>query len=291
LLDSLLQEFQWTIQCKMVEMRQLGSVVQVLVFLSTFSLQAVQGDCDEAKTNGAYFACRDNFMEGSACNIITNIIVNCSSVLSTCRSEPEIKDINVDLIKANIAQNKSLEGCPIVEEYRAEGLLGSKRKNCTAEETTHMKRSFNNCSYGIAGTIENLQQNLSLPTINQIVCNAVENVTAQCKELLNRCDKLTDKEQIYTAQLENVKTFIQDKVGVSDEVSVMDLCKISTKVTTGVEVINDVVNSAKKIKEALVDGDESASQQHQIGVETSGVRYSTVLSVLHFLPFLLMLLR
>jgi len=275
----------------MVETRLLGSVVQLLVFLGSFSLQAVQGDCDEAKTNGAYFACRDNFMEGSACSIITNIIVNCSSVLSTCRSEAEIKDINVDLIKANIAQNKSLEGCPIVEEYREEGLLGSLRKNCTAEETTHMKRAFNNCSFGIANTVDNLQQNLSLASINQIVCNAVENVTAQCKELLTRCDKLTDKETIYTAQLENIKTFIQEKFGVSDEASVMDLCKISTKVTTGVQIINDVVDSAKKIKEALVDGDESARQQHQIGVETSGVRYQTVLSVLHLLPFLLMLLR
>jgi len=198
-----------------------------------------------------------------------------------------IKDINVDLIKANLAQNRSLDDCDIVNEYRSEGLLGSVKANCTPEEKTQIKRDFFNCSYSIVEVVETLG-NLTLINLNKIICDTIQNVTTSCKGLLGQCSGLTDRDQIYSAQMENIKTYIQDKLNVSDTVAAVDLCKLSAQVEAGMDLFNDVVNSAKEIKKALVDGNESSSQQQQIGVHTSGV-WKPGFSLSIFLPWLLLL--
>jgi len=274
---------------------------KILIFILLHSpslISSLSGNCDEATANKDYFDCRDKYKEGTTCSIITNIIDSCSSVLANCRSDEEVQDINADLIKANLAgQNTSLEDCEIVNKYRADGLLGNiTRRNCTPEEDTQIKRDFHDCAYNVSNQLQPIKDTIPRETVNQVICDTLKNASDTCKGILNKCAvQAKNEEDLYNAQLENNKKFLQEMLNVTTDAPTLESCNIKPRVSI-LQAASDAINhiagvyeSTKEIEKAL--SGESESKEQMITVESAGNGLVLNKSLITLLPAIFKLFR
>jgi len=248
-------------------------IEQVLVLLLVSSSSLVAGVCDTETEKENFETCRTNITNGTGtlCEKVSNIIENCS-VLLTCRSEEQVKQINAELLNQNTVNgSETLEGCAVVEEYRQEGLLGA--INCTEDQNTKFTSDFRECTYSISEGLVAMKDNITLLNINQVVCGTLKNASTSCKGMLDRCREVENKEEIFTNQMENIQNYIQTKLEMNDTITfpTLQFCKVTTDIiNTG----NDIVNFAKStlgIKQVLSQEENIGEQQQQIGVESSGI--------------------
>jgi len=263
------------------------------IFVSTLVIP-VTGDCDEVAINTEYSDCRNKYKEDSGlthCAIISNIIGDCSVLLESCRSAVEIKDINADLIKANIAQNISLHGCDIVEDYRSDGLVGPEHQppNCTAEQEIQLKSDFENCTYAHTTRLETDKDNIQTQTVDKVMCDTLQNVSDACRGMLDQCFKTEKQEEEFNAQMEIIFTYI--KVWLPSSTVSYVACNVTTPQDDIDLVMNNIKNVfeyTKKIVGSLSESRDTVLQHLDNGADGAGTHITqntslimVLLTILH----------
>merc|ERR1719206_1125491 len=193
------------------------------------------------------------------CKLVDKLVNVCGDEWLECHGEEEVrrmKEMQLEsfLIKNREALPVDIEKCSTVQLYRSEQLLFEDPPSCTDNQAVRSQEVFQNCTHSITTSVNNKLQSLTTAkSISSIICQALNSISSECVEHLEKCLDEEDVVIMSETHIEQLKTYFinlaENKVENAKESYVAENDHISEKLTkssSDLEIMENVEDSTDK---------------------------------------------
>jgi len=182
----------------------------------TTDMQTLFTDCTGRMTADYHNSLETIDKKEATCELITNIISDCSQLWEECQSEDDIRKMKNMQFEALVGQyNRTVElrSCEFVEQYWTEGGWEEEGSGdeCSDREVLQTQTLFQTCSHTISSAAYAALQDLTDATevVTQI-CDALTKMSTSCPEKLGKCFTPIDVRHVVRQQLQTYKKYLLD---------------------------------------------------------------------------------
>merc|ERR1719206_602439 len=147
------------------------------------------------------------------CKLVDKLVNVCGDEWLECHGEEEVrrmKEMQLEsfLIKNREALPVDIEKCSTVQLYRSEQLLFEDPPSCTDNQAVRSQEVFQNCTHSITTSVNNKLQSLTTAkSISSIICQALNSISSECVEHLEKCLDEEDVVIMSETHIEQLKTY------------------------------------------------------------------------------------
>jgi len=197
----------------------------------TTDMQTLFTDCTGRMTTDYHNSLETIDKKEATCELITNIISDCSQIWEECHSEDDIRKMKNMQFEALVGQyNRTVElrSCEFVEQYWTEGGWEEEGSGdeCSDREVLQTQTLFQTCSHTISSEAYATLQDLTDATevVTQI-CDALTKMSSSCPEKLGKCFTPIDVRLVVRQQLQTYKKYLLDLTEVKVANDSLDDCQ------------------------------------------------------------------